>query len=143
MAQSSIKRRGAQARPAGPSPGAARDARLWQVVAAIPPGCVTTYGEVARLAGFPRGARLVGPALGRAPDRTKLPWHRVIAAGGRIALPAGSQARRTQLARLRSEGVVIRAGRVDLGRFGWVPASAATPEWLDALLWGPASLAGD
>ena len=46
---------------------------------------VSTYGEVAKLAGLPRGARQVGRALGKAPASRKLPWYRVIAAGGRIA----------------------------------------------------------
>jgi methylated-DNA-protein-cysteine methyltransferase-like protein len=73
---------------------ATRDERIWQVVAAIPRGRVCTYGTVAALAGLGRGARQVGPALGRAPDRAGLPWHRVVAAGGRIALPPGSSARR-------------------------------------------------
>lgn len=114
------------------------DRNIWEVVAAVPRGRVTTYGEVARLAGLGRGARLVGAALGRAPDRVELPWHRVIAAGGRIALPAGSAARRTQIARLRAEGVIVRTGRVDLRVFGWRPdQSALSSALLDELLWGP------
>lgn len=121
---------------------ATRDERIWQVVAAIPRGRVCTYGTVAALAGLGRGARQVGPALGRAPDRTRLPWHRVVAAGGRIALPPGSAGRRTQLARLRAEGVVIRAGRVDLAAHGWEPGQGPVADaWLDELLWGPGALA--
>ena len=104
--------------------------RIWRAVKAIPRGRVATYGDVAALAGLPRGARQVGRALGLAPDRLRLPWHRVVAAGGRIALPAGSGARREQLARLKAEGVLVRKGRVDFRRFRWQPD-------LDALLWGP------
>ena len=52
-------------------------------------GRVSTYGEVAKLAGLPRGARQVGRALGQAPASLKLPWYRVIGAGGRIALAEG------------------------------------------------------
>ncbi len=64
-----------------------------QTVRRIPPGRVATYGEVAALAGLPGRARLVGRSLGQ-DDGPPLPWHRVVAAGGRIALPEGSDARR-------------------------------------------------
>ena len=78
---------------------------IWRVVAAIPAGRVSTYGEVAKLAGLPRGARQVGRALGKAPASLKLPWYRVIGAGGRIALPRDSAGYRTQVSKLRAEGV--------------------------------------
>lgn len=103
---------------------------IWHVVAAIPRGRVATYGQVASLAGLPRGARRVGRALGLAPSALHLPWHRVVAAGGRIALPTGSSSRRTQIARLRAEGVAVANGRVSLTRCQWAPS-------LDELLWGP------
>lgn len=53
------------------------------VVSRVPPGRVTTYGEVARLAGKPRAARAVGTIMARA-NRPGLPYHRVIAAGGML-----------------------------------------------------------
>jgi methylated-DNA-protein-cysteine methyltransferase-like protein len=108
----------------------AASAAIWQVVSAIPRGRVATYGQVAGLAGQPRGARQVGRALGLAPAALGLPWYRVLAAGGRIALPAGSASRRTQIARLRAEGVVVTNGRVPMARYQWAPS-------LDELLWGP------
>lgn len=91
---------------------------IWKVVSAIPRGRVASYGQVARLAGLPRGARLVGPALS-ATDAPKLPWHRVINAAGRIALPPNSKGYRRQRQLLRDEGVVVAKGRVDLARYGW------------------------
>ncbi|MDR3419540.1 MAG: MGMT family protein [Nevskia sp.] len=91
---------------------------IWKVVKAIPPGRVATYGQVARLAGLPRRARLVGTALNEAPAAS-LPWHRVINAQGRISLPPNSPGQREQRRRLREEGVVFVRGRVDLDRFGW------------------------
>lgn len=103
---------------------------IWRVVAAIPRGHVATYGEVARLAGWPRGARQVGYALGKAPASLQLPWFRVIAAGGRIALPKGSAGFRKQVAKLRDEGVMVKNGRVQLAGFQWTPD-------LDELIWGP------
>ena len=57
--------------------------KVLTVVSRIPPGRVATYGDVARLAGKPRAARAVGNIL-READRPGLPYHRVIAAGGRL-----------------------------------------------------------
>ncbi len=103
---------------------------IWRVVAAIPGGRVATYGEVAKLAGLPRGARQVGRALGKAPASLCLPWFRVVGAGGRIALPKGTTAYRTQIRRLRAEGIAVDNGRLRLPDFRWAPD-------LDELIWGP------
>jgi methylated-DNA-protein-cysteine methyltransferase-like protein len=103
--------------------------RIWRAVAAIPRGEVASYGGIARRAGAPRRARLVGHALKAAPASLKLPWHRVLNAQGRISLPAGSKAHRMQRRLLEEEGVVFRNGKVDLGK-----AAGAD---LDALLWRP------
>ena len=103
---------------------------IWRVVGAIPAGRVSTYGEVARLAGLPRGARQVGRALGKAPGTLRLPWYRVVGAGGRIALPKGSAGYRTQISKLRAEGVRVENGRVRMTTFQWTPD-------LDELIWGP------
>ncbi|MEM7053659.1 MAG: MGMT family protein, partial [Pseudomonadota bacterium] len=64
-----------------------RYSRIWAVVASIPPGCVLNYGEVARLAGLPGRARMIGKALGLAPRSMKLPWFRVVNAQGKISIP--------------------------------------------------------
>jgi len=93
--------------------------RVYALVATIPRGRVATYGQVAALLGVTRGARAVGWALrvlgpGRA---RRLPWHRVVGAGGRIALRAGAGPT-VQRQRLRKEGVRFRGGRVDLARHG-------------------------
>jgi methylated-DNA-protein-cysteine methyltransferase-like protein len=106
--------------------------RILAALAAIPAGRVTTYGVLGRRAGLPRHARLVARVLATLPAGSELPWHRVVAAGGRIALPERSAARRKQLARLAAESVVVRNGRVDLERHGWGGAA----DDLDRLLWG-------
>lgn len=90
--------------------------RLRQVIARVPRGKVITYGQVAAAAGFPRAARLTVWALH---DSEGLPWHRVVAAGGRIALP-GEEGEEQRL-RLALEGVTFRAGRVRMERHNWVP----------------------
>lgn len=95
--------------------------RVWQVVALIPAGRISTYGEIAEMAGLGRGARLVGRVMSRLPQGTTLPWHRVINASGRISLPAGSPGYAEQRRRLEDEGVVFIKGRASLRQYRWRP----------------------
>ncbi|RFF31195.1 MGMT family protein [Wenzhouxiangella sediminis] len=104
--------------------------RIWEAVAGIPTGCVLNYGEVARRAGLPGKARLVGRALGLAPKKMALPWHRVVNAQGRISFPEDSRKAAEQRRRLEEEGVEFEGGSIDLDRFS--PERA-----LDRMLWGP------
>ena len=100
---------------------------IWEIVARIPRGRVATYGQVARMAGYPGAARLAGWALGALPDDLRIggrevPWHRVINAQGRTSARAGDSAGecRRQMARLRREGIRPRkGGAIDLERYGW------------------------
>jgi methylated-DNA-protein-cysteine methyltransferase related protein len=85
---------------------------IWHAVCAIPRGQVSTYGAVARTAGFPGRARQAGFALRVAPKELHLPWHRVVGAGGRIVFPKFSAQHKEQARRLRAEGVLIQNGRV-------------------------------
>jgi methylated-DNA-protein-cysteine methyltransferase-like protein len=94
-------------------------ARIWATVKKIPRGCVATYGQVAREAGFPKQPRLAGYALHRTPPNTKLPWHRVINAQGKISFPVGSEHYQKQKQRLEEEGLLFLRGRVDLKRYQW------------------------
>lgn len=96
--------------------------RIWQVVALIPQGKVATYGDVARHAGLPGAARRVGAALRGLPADTRIPWHRVINAQGRISLPANSQSSYLQRERLEAEEVIFSStAKVDLRRYRWQP----------------------
>lgn len=108
---------------------ARRVAAILEAVRGIKRGTFASYGEVARRAGLPGRARLVGTVLRNCGDSPRLPWHRVTGAGGRIAFPAGSRPAREQLRRLAREGVKARGHRV-------LPKPSATsPRTLDALLW--------
>ena len=98
-------------RPRGQGENPALQA-IWDVIARIPIGTASTYGDVARAAGLPGRARQAGYALRNMPDGMHLPWHRVVGAGGKIAFPARSRSHREQVALLRSEGVEVRKGRV-------------------------------
>jgi methylated-DNA-protein-cysteine methyltransferase-like protein len=105
-------------------------AAIHATVAKIPPGRVSSYGEIATRAGLPGRARLVGKALGKTPDDVELPWFRVLRSDGRIAFPPQSRPYREQRARLLVEGVRVERGRVDLARYGW-------DRNLDFALWAP------
>lgn len=85
---------------------------IWKAVRAIPRGRVSSYGAVAKSAGMPGRARLVGHALKVAPTDLDLPWHRVVGAGGRISFPKSSRQFAEQRKRLRAEGVGLTRGRV-------------------------------
>jgi len=90
-------------------------------MAQIPEGKVISYGELAALAGLGRAARWVGRTLSQLPQDTRLPWHRVLGAGGRLSLAAGTPSGEEQRARLRAEGLIIRNDRVDMRRHCWRP----------------------
>lgn len=94
--------------------------RIFQVLFQIPAGKVATYGQIADLAGLPRAARLVGATLKGLPKDSKLPWHRVINAAGRISLPVEANGR-VQRERLENEGVTFIKGKIDLRTYGWRP----------------------
>lgn len=87
-------------------------------VAQIPKGKVASYGQIARLAGFPRHARHVSKALGQARD-LKLPWHRVIGANGKIAFNPDSDHYATQLHLLQQESIPFKKDKIDMKQFGW------------------------
>ena len=92
---------------------------IWQVVASIPKGKVATYGQVARVCGFPNHARYVGSTLKKLPTGTTLPWYRVINAKGEISFPQGSDAYTRQKSLLESEGVKFNNTKLSLSVYGW------------------------
>ena len=94
---------------------------FYDVVRRIPAGSVSTYGQVARLAGMPRSARLVGYAMASCQDPT-VPCHRVVDRFGGTKACFDTFAPGTQRALLEAEGVTFRLdGTVDLGQCQWVP----------------------
>lgn len=92
-----------------------------RIVQSIPEGKVMTYGQIARHAGSPRGARQVVRILHSQSRKQGLPWQRVVNAKGEIALPEG-EARYSQLHLLEEEGVKwAGSGRVDLAQCLYEP----------------------
>jgi methylated-DNA-protein-cysteine methyltransferase related protein len=86
-------------------------ARVVRVIRALPKGKVSSYGAVAKAAGWPGAARQVVRLLQQVAG---LPWHRVVGAGGAIKLRGENGAE--QRFRLRMEGVTFRGARVDMKR---------------------------
>jgi methylated-DNA-protein-cysteine methyltransferase-like protein len=108
--------------------------KIWEQAALIPEGQVASYGQIAKQAGLPpRAARMVGRALGAAPQELQLPWHRIVNAQGRIAIPESSPGYKRQQELLRAEGVEVEKGALDMDRYRWEPT-------LDELVWGPGML---
>ncbi len=95
----------------------AREVR--EMIARVPKGRVATYGQIAALCGRPGSARQVGRILREAGEDAKVPWHRILGAGGRIALGGGREGREQRL-RLAAEGVLSGESKhVDLKTYGW------------------------
>ncbi len=127
----------------GPAAGGPLFRSIWEVVARVPRGRVATYGQIARMAGLPGGARTVGWAMRALPDGLKIngrpvPWHRVINAEGRISPRGGSpddEGTLGQALRLRREGIdMTPGGAIDLARHLWTggPRRRGAPGRADA-----------
>jgi methylated-DNA-[protein]-cysteine S-methyltransferase len=103
-------------------------ARVLAIVRRIPPGRVSTYGDVAEAAGRPRAWRAVGSIM-RTCSAPGVPCHRVVAAGGRLGGYGGDPALKRAL--LRAEGVPVGPATIrDFATRRWRPAlrrRAATP----------------
>ena len=91
----------------------------------VPRGCVATYGQIAKEAGYAGHPRLAGWVLANTPPGVKLPWHRVVNAQGKISLPPRNAGYRKQKQLLADEGVLLVRGRIDLARHQWKPHSDA------------------
>jgi methylated-DNA-protein-cysteine methyltransferase related protein len=92
--------------------------RVYSIVKGIPPGRVATYGDVARLAGFPRAARAVGNVM-RTCDDPSIPCHRVTGAAGMLGGYGSSPQIKRQL--LMAEGILFRGRRLrDFRHIRWI-----------------------
>lgn len=88
---------------------------VYQIVKEIPPGFVSTYGQIARLSGQPQYSRLVGRAMSLAPTSLNLPCHRVVNSQGRT-VPGWTEQKELLLA----ENITFKSnGCVDLKRHLW------------------------
>ena len=92
--------------------------RIINAIKSVPEGKVSSYRDIALMAGLPNGARQTVRVLHSLSEKYDLPWHRIIRSNGTIALRHG-EGRELQINLLRQEGVdVSQDGRVDMTRFG-------------------------
>ena len=96
--------------------------QILEVIALIPFGKVATYGQIAKLAGLPKHARLVGTVLKNLDEGSQLPWHRVINSQGKISLSKfNEKGENIQQLKLEAEGIYLLNGKVNLKEFAWQP----------------------
>jgi methylated-DNA-protein-cysteine methyltransferase-like protein len=91
--------------------------RVVEIIKSIPEGKVMTYGQIARIAGSPRGARQVVRVLHTLSEKYKLPWHRVINSKGEIGIK-DYESHNLQKLFLESEGVKFNSrSTINLNEF--------------------------
>lgn len=94
--------------------------RVYFIVAKIPEGKVATYGQIARLMGEPRSARIVGWAVKAAPSESHLPCHRVVNRLGELAPEYAFGSKQLQRDILKSEGITFKKdGSINLKKHLW------------------------
>jgi len=94
--------------------------QILQVVALIPYGKVASYGQIAKMAGLPKHARLVGYVLKHLDSEAEIPWHRVINSLGKISLSKlDDQGENIQRVKLLAEGVMVIGDKINLKQYQW------------------------
>ena len=78
---------------------------IYTILSYLGAGKLTTYGQLAKQAGFPHHSRHVGKILARLPKDSRLPWFRVVNSQGKISLVGDAFIRQKTL--LEKEGIEI------------------------------------
>ena len=105
--------------------------QIYSIVNRIPEGRVTSYGQIARLVGNPRGARQVGYALSALPDDQIVPWHRVVNAEGQISQRAKAGYEDFQRYLLEDEGIIFNQnGSISMSQFQWQKDVLEAPSYM-------------
>jgi len=95
--------------------------QILQVVALIPYGKVASYGQIAKMAGLPKHARLVGYVLKHLDAAAEIPWHRVINSQGKISLSKlNDQGENIQRLKLLAEGIMVTGDKINLKQYQWM-----------------------
>ncbi len=92
---------------------------VYRIVRSIPKGKVATYGQIARLAGRPHAARMIGWAMSSSTPQDHVPWHRVVGAGGRLVIMKSIHYTQIQKQLLQQEGVLFEGFQVNMGQCQW------------------------
>lgn len=93
--------------------------KVYKLTRQIPKGKVTTYGQLAKLAGKPKAARAVGVFMKINSDAPRTPCHRVVAADGNLTGYSGKEGLAGKKKMLISEGVQFKGNKVDLSHSMW------------------------
>ena len=95
--------------------------QILQVIALIPYGKVASYGQIARMAGLPKHARLVGYLLKHLDSAADIPWHRVINSQGKISLSKLNESgENIQRLKLVAEGAMVIGDKINLKQYQWI-----------------------
>jgi len=95
---------------------------VYSMTSRIPEGRIATYGQIAKLIGFPRHARQIGFALSTLKNGSSVPWHRVINAKGKISPRGLEGCDDYQRLLLEEEGVIFDVNDcISLKQFQWKP----------------------
>lgn len=95
--------------------------QILQVVALIPYGKVASYGQIAKMAGLPKHARLVGYILKHLETDAEIPWYRVINSQGKISLSKlNDRGDKIQCLKLLEEGVMVIGDKINLKQYQWI-----------------------
>lgn len=95
---------------------------VYEIVKKIPKGKVATYGQIARMLGKPRWARIVGWALHSNPYYGEVPCHRVVNRNGEISSSFAFGGEFEQQKLLEQEGIIFdESGKINLKKYLWNP----------------------
>lgn len=94
--------------------------KVYSITKQIPKGKVATYGQIAKLSGNPKAARVVGILMKKNPDAPETPCHRVVSADGSLTGYSAGKGIPTKRKMLFSEGVYFKREKVDLSRSRWL-----------------------
>ena len=81
--------------------------KVWNYLKKIPKGQIRTYLEVAKAIKRPKSVRAVANAIGKNPNATKIPCHRVIRSDGKLGGYSGPGGIKTKKKLLKSEGIIF------------------------------------
>lgn len=95
---------------------------VYEVVRKIPKGKVATYGQIAKILGQPRRAKIVGWALHKNPYFGEVPCHRVVNRNGEISSGFVFGGPMEQRKMLEDEGIIFEEdGKINLNKYSWKP----------------------
>jgi methylated-DNA-[protein]-cysteine S-methyltransferase len=101
--------------------------KVYAVASMIPKGRVSTYKQIAQQVGSPRAYRAVATLMRKNPDTTVVPCHRVVGSDGAMHGYSAGNGISTKISLLKSEGVYVENGKVDLEKYLWKPSDDARP----------------